>query len=52
LGFGKIVSKDWAIVLARAYNDFMYDTYMKSEGDRFQVMGLIPYKTHKQRSKS
>ena len=42
LGFGKIVSKDWAIALARAYNDFMYDTYMKDHGDRFQVMGLIP----------
>ena len=42
LTFGKIVSKDWAIELARAYNDFMYDTYMKDQNGRFQVMGLIP----------
>jgi predicted TIM-barrel fold metal-dependent hydrolase len=42
LTFGKIVSKDWAIELARAYNDFMYDTYMKDQGGRFHVMGLIP----------
>jgi predicted TIM-barrel fold metal-dependent hydrolase len=40
LTFGKIVSKDWAIELARAYNNWMYDTYMKGQG-RFDVMGLI-----------
>jgi predicted TIM-barrel fold metal-dependent hydrolase len=40
LTFGKIVSKDWAIELARAYNNWMYDTYMKGQ-DRFDVMGLI-----------
>ena len=42
LTFGKIVSKDWAIELARAYNDWMYETYLKEDGDRFQAMGLIP----------
>lgn len=42
LTFGKIVSKDWAIELARAYNDFMYDTYVKGRGERFAIMGLIP----------
>jgi predicted TIM-barrel fold metal-dependent hydrolase len=42
LTFGKIVSKDWAIELARAYNDFMYDTYVKNGEGRFEVMGLVP----------
>jgi predicted TIM-barrel fold metal-dependent hydrolase len=41
LTFGKIVSKDWAIELARAYNDWIYETYVKGQ-ERFQVMGLIP----------
>lgn len=42
LTFGKIVSKDWAIELARAYNTWMYETYLKPHPDRFQAMGLIP----------
>ena len=41
LTFGKIVSKDWAIALARAFNDWIYDTYIKGS-DRFYPMGLIP----------
>ena len=41
LGFGKIFSRDWATELARAYNNWVYDTYV-SRGDRFQAMGLLP----------
>jgi uncharacterized protein len=41
LAFGKIVSRDWAIELARAYNNWMYDTYL-SKSPRFKAMGLIP----------
>ncbi|HEX9144634.1 MAG TPA: amidohydrolase family protein, partial [Candidatus Binatia bacterium] len=41
LAFGKIVSRDWAIELARAYNNWMYDTYT-SKSQRFKAMGLIP----------
>ena len=41
LAFGKIVSRDWAIELARAYNNWMYDTYT-SKSPRFKAMGLIP----------
>ena len=41
LGFGKIVSRDWAVMLARAYNNWVYDTYL-SRGGRFQAMGLLP----------
>lgn len=41
LSFGKIVSRDWAIELARAYNNWIYDTYL-AKGKRFQAMGLIP----------
>ena len=28
LGFGKIVSRDWAVMLAQAYNNWVYDTYL------------------------
>jgi uncharacterized protein len=41
LAFGKIVSRDWAIDVARAYNDWLHDTYMK-RSPRFKGMGLIP----------
>src|SRR5258707_7151744 len=41
LAFGKIVSRDWAIELARAYNNWIYDTYL-SKSSRFKAMGLIP----------
>ena len=41
LAFGKIVSRDWAIELARAYNNWIHDTYML-RSPRFQAMGLVP----------
>lgn len=41
LAFGKILNKDWAIDLARAYNDWLYDTYTK-RSDRFKGLALIP----------
>jgi predicted TIM-barrel fold metal-dependent hydrolase len=41
LSFGRVVSKDWAIELARAYNDWMHDEYI-SKSSRFQALGLIP----------
>ncbi len=41
LAFGKIVSRDWAIELARAYNNWIYDTYL-AKSVRFKAMGLIP----------
>ena len=41
LSFGRIVSLDWAIELARAYNDWMHDEYL-SKSRRFQALGLIP----------
>lgn len=41
LSFGKIVSHDWAIDLARAYNDWLYQTYLK-RSPRFKGMALIP----------
>lgn len=41
LAFGKIVSRDWAIDVARAYNDWLYNTYMK-RSPRFRGMGLVP----------
>jgi hypothetical protein len=37
----RFVSRDWAIELARAYNNWMYDTYT-SKSQRFKAMGLIP----------
>jgi uncharacterized protein len=41
LAFGKIVSRDWAIDVARAYNDWLHHTYMKGS-PRFKGMALIP----------
>ena len=41
LSFGRVISKDWAIELARAYNGWMYDEYI-SKSSRFQALGLIP----------
>src|SRR5436190_1523628 len=41
LSFGRVVSRDWAVELARAYNDWMHDEYL-SKSSRFQALGLIP----------
>ena len=41
LSFGRVVSKDWAIELAHAYNDWMHDEYTSKDA-RFQALGLIP----------
>ena len=41
LAFGKIVSRDWAIDVARAYNDWLHHIYMK-RSPRFKGMALIP----------
>ena len=41
LSFGRVVSLDWAIELAQAYNDWMHDEYL-SKSSRFQALGLIP----------
>src|SRR5262245_36127903 len=40
LAFGKIVSRDWAIDVARGYNDWLYNTYMK-RSPRFIAMALV-----------
>ena len=35
LAFGKVISRDWAIELARAYNDWLYEAYLsKTHGSR------------------
>jgi len=41
LSFGRIVSLDWAIELARAYNNWIHAEYLSKSG-RFQALGLIP----------
>ena len=41
LSYGKIVSKDYAVAICRAYNDWMYETYLRAS-PRFKAMGLIP----------
>ena len=41
LAFGRVVSRDWAIELARAYNNWVYDEYVNQDS-RFQAMGLVP----------
>ncbi len=41
LAYGKITSLDWAIVVTRAYNEWLHATYL-NYGPRFQGMGLLP----------
>jgi predicted TIM-barrel fold metal-dependent hydrolase len=41
LSIGKVRDVNWAIALVRAYNDWLYETYL-SANDRFQGMGLLP----------
>jgi predicted TIM-barrel fold metal-dependent hydrolase len=41
LSFGKIVSRDWAVDLAHAYNDWLYQTYLK-RSSCFKGMALVP----------
>jgi predicted TIM-barrel fold metal-dependent hydrolase len=41
LAYGKIASLDWAIAATRAYNDWLYNTYLKVN-PRFKGMALIP----------
>jgi len=41
LAYGKVFHVDWAIALARAYNNWLHEAYL-SRSDRFQGMALIP----------
>lgn len=41
LSYGKMVDLDWCIAVTRAYNDWLYDTYLKVD-PRFKGMALIP----------
>jgi uncharacterized protein len=41
LAVGKIVNRDWAIDVTRAYNDWLHEDYMQ-KSPRFKGIGLIP----------
>ena len=41
LPVGNITNRDWAIVVTRAYNDWVLGRYLK-RSPRFNAMGLIP----------
>src|ERR671923_868126 len=41
LAYGKIVSLDYAVAVSRAYNDWLYDTYIRFN-PRFKGMAIIP----------
>lgn len=41
LAYGKIVSLDYAVAASRAYNDWLYQTYIKFN-PRFKGMAIIP----------
>lgn len=41
LAVGRIANEDWAISVTRAYNDWLYETYLK-QSPRLKGMGLIP----------
>ena len=41
LAFGRINNEDWAIDVARAYNDWLYESHL-SKSKRLKGMGLLP----------
>ena len=41
LAYGKVVSRYWAVDLARAYNDWLFENYCQQNA-RFKGMALIP----------
>ena len=41
LSYGKTVDPDWAIATCKAYNDWLYETYV-ARSPRFKGMALIP----------
>ena len=41
LGYGHVVSRDWAIALCQAYNNWLYETYVQ-KSSRFKGVALIP----------
>ena len=41
LSYGKIVSLDYAVAVSRAYNDWLYDAYVKFN-PRFKGMAILP----------
>jgi len=41
LAYGKIVSLDYAVAVCAAYNDWVYDTYLKVD-PRFKAMAIVP----------
>jgi uncharacterized protein len=42
LGFGLVRDPTWAEVLARAYNDWLYDRYLRHDPVRLKGVALIP----------
>lgn len=42
LSFGFTVNRDWAIGAARAYNDWLYETYLQKYPGRFIGVGHLP----------
>ncbi len=41
LSYGRIIDLDWSIAVTKAYNNWLYETYLK-DNPRFKGMGLIP----------
>jgi uncharacterized protein len=41
LGYGRMVDLDWSIVVCRAYNDWLSETYVRHD-PRFHGMALVP----------
>ena len=42
LAYGLIKDKEWAAVLARGYNNYLYDNFLKPAPKRLKGMALIP----------
>ncbi len=42
LGFGLVADPDWAVALARAYNDWLHDRFLRHDPARLKGVALLP----------
>lgn len=42
LGFGLVADPDWAVALARAYNDWLHDRFLRHDPRRLKGVALLP----------
>ena len=46
LAFGKVIDGEFAVDVARAYNNWLYHNYLQ-KSPRFHGLGLIPFRSRR-----